>query len=197
MTIIAGIETPQGVILGSDSGCTLEGRLISRTDRKVFTRGTSLVIGTAGSARQQQIISEYMHFPTEKKPENWVYKRKTTRGMTPERWMLLCFIPKLKEIFEAHGWTQTDRDRLDYTQTYLLVGVSNHLFAVWSDLQIERTLSGYHAIGSGSELARGSLRSTRDWLDPQRRIKESLEAAIEFNTACKGPLCIEESKVVR
>lgn len=46
------------------------------------------------------------------------------------------------------------------------------------------------AIGSGSEFALGSLHSTRG-MEAETRVRMALEAAIEYNPGCLGPLDIE------
>lgn len=198
MTIVAGIETPDGVVIGADSGCTSGQRLIARAEPKVFRIGNSLVIGSAGSARHKQILKEFFKLEVRDDPRQWLREgNQRMQEKNPEQWMLRVFIPHLRKLFEDHAWWQTHRERAELDETFMLVGVSNQLFAVWTDLQIERTLHGYHAIGSGSEVARGSLYTTRDWDDPERRIHEAVNAAIEFTASCREPWHFEASEVVK
>ena len=51
-----------------------------------------------------------------------------------------------------------------------------------------RTMSaGYDAIGSGDNLAIGSLHTTRHLTDPRLRVQQALEAAVAHNAAVAEP----------
>jgi ATP-dependent protease HslVU (ClpYQ) peptidase subunit len=48
----------------------------------------------------------------------------------------------------------------------------------------------YLAMGSGGDLALGSLYSTKNYKDPRKRVNLAVQAAINHSTSCKGPIDI-------
>ena len=48
----------------------------------------------------------------------------------------------------------------------------------------------FHAIGSGSAYAMGSLHATQNYKDPKRRLTQALDAAINYSPNCLYPIDI-------
>lgn len=95
------------------------------------------------------------------------------------------FIKSLKIAIEEYGNAPINEDN----STDWLVGVHGRLFEIssddWQVSEFEET-----AIGSGNNIALGSLHTSRSWKDQEKRIRYSLQAAVEISPSCLGPIDI-------
>jgi ATP-dependent protease HslVU (ClpYQ) peptidase subunit len=185
VTIIIGVETPAGVIIAGDSAATSNGRVILRTGGKVLSLNSRVAVGCAGSVRMQQVIRTHLNVPR-------TYAARQSKVIEPEEWMLELFIPALIKAFEAGGFLQREQERINAEGTYLLVGIEGELYAVWPDLQIERSLAGYHAIGSGTEYALGAMHACdcapiTEFSGADRVIDAGLKAAAAYDSSVRKP----------
>lgn len=161
MTCIAGVVHEGKVHLGGDSaGVGSDWSLTIRRDEKLFTRDP-YVLGFAGSFRMGQLVRYSFDPPV------------PHRADLP-RFMATEFITALRTCLTDGGWTANADD-----DDGLLVGVAGRLFSIpIPDLQVGESRDGYDAIGSGADLARGALYSTRGAvLGPEYRLRVALEAA--------------------
>ena len=171
MTCIVGISDGINVYMGGDRGMGTQDVILSSSRSKVKINGDYL-IGFAGSAG----IGELLHFIELPPPERNIEKTLRT-----------SFIYNLKQAIDKYG----DASYLENNTTDWLIGTKGRLFEIcsedWSVCEFE-----YSAIGTGSDIALGSLHTSSRWGDSKKRIKSSLQAAIDISPTCLGPMDILE-----
>jgi ATP-dependent protease HslVU (ClpYQ) peptidase subunit len=59
-----------------------------------------------------------------------------------------------------------------------------------ADMSLTQYDQDYLAMGSGGDLALGSLYSTKSYKDGRKRANLAVQAAINHSTSCKGPIDI-------
>ena len=133
----------------------------ARQDTKCF-RKNGMLIGASGCYRTIQILKYHIDIPD-------------YTGGCPEEFMVKEFIPAYVEAANKHGVLK-EKDKVLSIGSRVLVGFDKHIFQVDTDLQVGSKIAGYAAIGSGQEVALGSLYSTK--AQPARtRIRKALDAA--------------------
>ena len=169
MTCIVGISDGDSVYIGGDRGSSDGSSILPLTRPKVKRCGDYL-IGYAGS----QGIGELAHF-IDMPPIN----------KNIEKTLRTTFISTLKDAIEQYG----DAYHLEDNSTDWLVGVNGKLFEIssedWHISEFE-----YSAIGSGGNIALGSLHTSRKWQDQEKRIKYALQAAVDISPTCLDPIDI-------
>lgn len=178
MTCIAGIETPDGVIIGGDSAGLAGWVRTHRADPKVFLSG-DYVIGFTTSFRMGQII----RFADLPKPLD-------RTGENLERFMVTDFVNGVRQVLKDGGFAKKDSEREEGGQ--FLVGVNGNLFEIDPDYQVGRSRDGYDACGCGWELALGAFHATRNQ-KPETRLRKALEAAAHHSGGVHGPFTIVRS----
>lgn len=175
MTVIVGVETRDGVVIGGDSAGVSGYLLTSRADPKVFINGPYL-IGYTTSFRMGQLL----HYADLPKPLD-------RSGEDLDRFIATEFVDSVRELLKTGGWAQKESDR-EAGGTFL-VGVSGRLYRVDSDYQVGWSLDGYAACGCGEEIALGVLHALRR-AKPGARVQRALEAAAHHSTGVAAPFVI-------
>lgn len=169
MTCVVGISHNGSVYIGGDRGSSDGASILPLTRPKVARNGDYL-IGYAGS----QGIGELAHFINMPPITKDIHKTLRT-----------TFVSNLKDAIETYG----NASHLEDNSTDWLVGVNGKLFEIssedWHIAEFE-----YTAIGSGGTLALGSLHTTRSWKDQEKRIRYSLQAAVDISPTCLDPIDI-------
>lgn len=169
MTCIVGIAKDGTVYIGGERAASDGSTLLPLNRPKVKQCGDYL-IGFAGSLG----IGELAHFIDLPPITNNIEKTLRT-----------SFVKNLKDAIEEYG----NASHLEDNSTDWLVGVNGRLFEIssedWSVCEFSES-----AIGSGNNIALGSLYTTRNWNDQERRIRISLQAAVEISPSCSGPIDI-------
>ena len=169
MTCIVGISDGSNVYIGGERGSSDGSSILPLTRPKVAFNGGYL-IGYAGS----QGIGELAHFIKMPPVQNDIHKTLRT-----------TFISTLKNAIEEYG----NASHLEDNSTDWLVGVNGKLFEISSeDCHISEF--EYSAIGSGGNIALGSLHTSRNWKDNEKRIRYALQAAVDINPTCLPPIDI-------
>ena len=175
MTCIVGIEHPAGVTVGADSAAT-SGSNISigdTIDHKVFIRG-AYIFGFTWSYRMGQLLRYTVDLP-----------EPPARSQL-DRFMVTAFVDYIREGFEQAGWLKTKEGREEQGQFF--VGVRGRLYCVQSDWHVGRPAARYEAIGSGGNVAIGSLHTTASLhLPPDTRARWALQAAAAFTSTVAAP----------
>jgi ATP-dependent protease HslVU (ClpYQ) peptidase subunit len=176
MTCVVAIVDGSTVWMGADSLGVSGHETVMRRDEKVFALGSgpdSMIVGFAGSFRMGQAL-RYGFVPPEH-PD----------GMDEHEYMVLLFVEAVRERFTKAGFNRTENG-VD-SGGFFLVGYRGRLFSVESDYQVGEPAITYFAIGSGAQIALGSLYSTDpDTLTPRERLIWALEAASAFNASVGG-----------
>ena len=169
MTCIVGIAKDGIVYIGGERAASDGATLLSLTRPKVKQCGDYL-IGFAGSLG----IGELAHF-IDLPPI----------GNNIEKTLRTSFVKKLKDAIELYG----NASHLEDNATDWLIGVNGRLFEIssqdWSVCEFNES-----SIGSGNNIALGSLYTTKNWTDQERRIRVALSAAVEISPSCSGSIDI-------
>lgn len=177
MTCIVGIEHAGGVTIGGDSAGSGGTQLAIRADEKVFVRD-GYIFGFTSSYRMGQLLRYRADLPDPSKQRDL------------DRFVATAFVDAVRKAFTDGGYMQTTNGR-EEAGTFL-VGVKGKLYAIYSNHQFERTVSGFNSVGCGDDLAIGSLHTT-DTLrikDPVRRARLALTAAASASTGVAAPFRI-------
>lgn len=172
MTAIAGLVHNGRVWLAGDSAGVAGYSITIRKDPKVFALPNGYVAGYTSSFRMGQLIQ---HAFTPPKPRGDVH-----------RFMCTTFVDKLRDCLKAGGWA-TKYYEQEHAGTFL-VGIQGHLFVIEGDYQVGEAADGYHAVGCGDDLARGSLHTTRHLhMPPRQRLVSALDAAAHHSAGVAPP----------
>jgi len=107
-----------------------------------------------------------------------------------DRFMATIFVDAVRNALNDGGHLATKEGRAEGGT--FLVGVHGVLYSIFSDFQVGRCLNKYDAVGSGGEVAVGSLHTSGRLgeLNPTQRVRMALEAAASLNSAVSGPFRI-------
>ena len=177
MTCIVGIvdrsfSTPR-VLMGADSGASDTELMTPILDPKIKKNGKYL-IGYAGETGLGQLL-HHIDLPDPNVPNKELLKFMRTKFALAFKNGINLYSPSTSPSDDKDGGLSA------------LIAVRGRLFEFNSeDFQFNEYYEG--AIGSGAHFAFGSLYTTRGYKDNNRRLKLSIEAAIEYNPSCKGPI---------
>lgn len=170
MTCIVGIAKDGNVYIGGDRGASDSYTILPLSRPKVKKCG-ELLIGYSGSMGIGE-LAHYIDIPP-------------IGNKNIEKTLRTVFVKALKNAIEEYG----NASHLDDNSTDWLIGVNGRLFEIasedWSVAEFAES-----SIGSGNTIALGSLHTTRSWKDQEKRIKYSLQAAVEISPSCSGPIDI-------
>lgn len=167
MSVVVAIKTEEGFMLGADSQI-IHSQVKENYNKKIMTlsEDSQLIGGGVGELSHIQVL-EYID---ELIPEIALYK-----DMVDTRLMYTYVYPVIKESLAAYN-------RLDekgaINATYILA-YKDKAWIICSDGAIIEIVDTY-AIGSGAEVALGSLQNTEE-CDPEDRIRAAI-AAVDQHT---------------
>lgn len=168
MTAIAAIEHAGKAWFAGDSHVELEGIRVLQRAPKVFRRGP-VVIGIAGLTVWEAL---WRRVSFVRQP-----------GRDVEAWVFGEFAETAQREIKALEIEGDDRG-----ECAALIGIAGRVYYVEHDGNPWRPAHGYWAIGSGAELAIGSLHTTaRRKLLPRYRLNLALQAAAAHCTTVAPP----------
>lgn len=177
MTVVIGIKTKTGVMMGCDSFSGTE-FLNERTgDAKVQKIG-SFLIGMTGGFRVFQLITT-----------SSIFKELKPKG-NPFNFMINKFIPCLQDLLAKNDCKGVE-DNLPFIDGHLLVAFGCNLFTVQNCLQVLRHGANYQVIGSGQQVALGALFTTKQEIDLRKRLLKCLQAAECYVPTVSKPFIIK------
>lgn len=169
MTIIVGIADGTNVWIAGDRGSSDGDSILSLSRPKIAKCGDYL-IGYSGSQGIGQ-LARLIDIPA------------PTKNL--EKTLRTLFVKSLKSAIEEYG----NASHLEDNSTDWLVGVHGHLFEISSvDWQVSEYSES--AIGSGTNIALGSLHTSAKWKDNNKRVTAAVQAAIDISPSCVGPIDI-------
>lgn len=224
MTCIVGVTDGDRVLLGSDSAVSWfwpdhQERQAVKV-RELGSKAQRFLYGGAGSVRVLDVLSYSLELGKVEPLELW--RRKAELGIeevhraAPEAWVRLELVPKIRAECKAAGVLEV-KDGVESIEASIMIGLEGRLFTIWRDLSVLEAPACGAAIGSGRQLALGSLWST--WrarrLDVQvsprmfeafargdgsavsvakleGRAELALEAAAEFSASVRPPFSFLE-----
>ena len=177
MTCIAAIAHKGKVwMCGDSAGSDASLSIQTRTDPKVFEKGEFL-IGIAGSFRMGNLLRFKFHPPAPVEGE--------------EEFEFICtsFLDAVRLCFIENGYAQKENN-VEVIDGLFLVGWRGCIYCIYEDYQVATVADDYAAIGSGQDIALGSLYSTKG-KTPQDRLRNALEASAKYNAGVRGPFVLK------
>lgn len=181
MTCVVGLVDKGKIYMGADSaGSTFSGQIATRTDKKVFMNG-EVMVGICGSFRMRDILQYHVTFPT--------YNPKI---YSPLEYANHEIAEKAREAFKSRGLTLVENNEESFGGSFI-VGFRKKLFIVECDFQVGEVETPYVAVGSGGDIASGSLFTTQRLnIPPVDRLHLALNAAAYANAFVRGPFYISQ-----
>jgi ATP-dependent protease HslVU (ClpYQ) peptidase subunit len=174
MTCIVGLVDKGKVYIGGDSAGVGDYNLTVRADEKVFIN-EDFIMGFTSSFRMGQLLrykfKKPYHFP----------------NVSDDEYMVTTFVDAVRDCLKQGGYARNNSG--EESGGTFLVGYNGNLYAIYDDYQVAKFKDGFAAVGSGSQIALGSLYST-DGKEPEERIRLALEASERFNAAVRSPFVI-------
>lgn len=177
MTCIVGIEQDGDIWIGGDSAGSDGYDINIRSDEKVFVND-EMLYGFTYSFRMGQLL-RYAFVP----PEHSARKDDMT-------YLVGEWTDAVRNMYREKGFLK--RENEEESGGCFLLGYRGHLYVIYDDFQVGKNSEGYAAVGSGGNVALGSLYTTQSLnMDPEQRITLALEAATQHNSAVRGPFTIQ------
>ena len=141
-----------------------------RKEPKVWAR-EGILFGANGSTRMLQLLRYVMEIPILSHPDQDSIEYLVTR-----------FVPALQSVLLEDGY---DEGKLEGN---ILIALRGELFTIGTSFQICDTADGYDSVGKASEVAIGSLHTTKLLnLPPQERLFLALKAAEHHTCVVSEP----------
>lgn len=154
-----------------------------RRDPKLFRLDTQFVVGATTSYRFIQIM-RFLFNPPERKI-----------GQSVEQYLVADWATALRTALTSNGYTRKEKEGEDSGGT-ALIAYAGRLFTLHDDFQIAEARESYAAVGSGAQLALGSLWTTEHMaIEPEARLQMAIKAAIDHARGVKPPVLIEKLEV--
>lgn len=167
MTCIVGLVDKDKVWMGGDSAASAGSSILIHKNTKVF-KVDNLLIGCSGSIRANQLVKYSLTLPKFK-----------TKDIS--KYLCTDFAMAIKSLIKD-GMSDLESSKFGS----FLIGYKNRLFEFDDDLQLLESINGISSIGSGSDIALGSLFSTIG-ADPEKRLLMALKASAYYNTTVAAP----------
>lgn len=165
MTCIVGVSDSAGVWMGADS---FHGNRShhKRTGRPKLIRRGSMLIGTCGSVRWNQLLRYRLEVPE--------------RGddVGAEEYMATAFADAVRSCLSEYGWLKKDdeRDRGGLA----LIAYDGRVWKICRDFDVFYASEGYDATGAGEDIALGALHASKGH-DSEDRVRTALQAAADHS----------------
>ena len=175
MTCIVALKHEGKIYMGSDSQISC-GRQKLIGECKVFKKGTML-IGSAGYSRFQKILRYNFNIPEH------------NESLSDIEYLNSVFIDSLRELCDKKQYLRIIESKSEISDT-TLIGYNGKIYKMALDFDVSTYDIPYFAIGSGEDIALGSMFSTINIteLAPENKIKLAIGAACYFNDGCGGDI---------
>ena len=184
MTCIVGITWKKKVYIGGDSCGSGGGSYGLFGQTKVFkveTEEVELLIGGCGSYRMIDLLTyELKEHIIRSHPED-----------TDDKFIRTGFVEAVRACLKEGGLAHIE-DNVEEGGNFL-IGYHGRLYEMQPDYSVLNCPEWGYAVGSGEDVARGSLWTTQKQKnDPEGRIITSLEAAEAVICSVRGPMYVKE-----
>jgi ATP-dependent protease HslVU (ClpYQ) peptidase subunit len=177
MTCIAAVVERGRVYMAADSAGTDQWTQNIRSDGKMFLLSDDMLVGVCGSFRVRDLIR--YKFPALR------YDAKQCPEIA--QFIVTDFVEALRQTLKEGGSCLTNDGAESFDAT-VLVAYKGRLFEVSGDFQVGEQTVPYHAIGSGSDIAQGSLYSTCGLkMSARKRLEKAMEASERYNAGVRAP----------
>lgn len=185
VTCIVGTVGQDGsAYMGADS-CGSNGWTWQEVqNRKLFrlteeVQGVDMLVGCTGTFRLIDVLTHELTLPPRRPSQ------------TPDAWMRSSFVPEVRQALSSAGHLKSESGVVEMGGGPFLAAYAGGLYEVQCELSVLTIASVGHAVGSGCAAARGSLWTTREWTDQERRVRAALEAAEAVVATVRGPFVVE------
>lgn len=191
MTVIVGLVGKKGVLIAGDSQYSDDWNKRMGAQAKTGTLHDTVAYGYCGSGRFGQLLD--YHMDSLDPPPLTVDEH---------RWTVRDFIPFLRDVTEVHGHLHIHHNVETFGPSAFLLGVRRRLFAIYEDFSVDEHVMPYESVGSGAEVAIGSIHSdvgeTREPISDTRleRIAEkAISAATNLTLYVGGDISVVKTSV--
>ncbi len=144
----------------------------------MFKNGEA-VFGFTGSFRMGQLLRHNLKLPD--------------ISVSLDTWAYTTFVDALREVLKAGGFASVSNN-VESIEGNFLLGLRGRLFKVECDFQVGECNESWMAVGSGDEVALGSLWTSGQnpalLGDPEARLRLALQSAENYCTGVRGPFQI-------
>lgn len=177
MTCIAALVDKGTVYMGADSMGTSDDDAYDAVFPKKIFRIDDMLIGVAGSLRIIQLLQYAWDIPD--------------RGNLPANAYMVAVAESIRHLLsDVEASSTVDGTRRVY-EGMVMIGYEGKIYRIFSDFAVTQTKQDYATIGSGGQVASGSLFSTKG-MEPKKRIQLALNAAAQHISSVRGPFTIEK-----
>lgn len=185
MTCIVALETADKIYIAGDSASveyqTL--RMNVRPDEKVFLKehknNQPMLVGFCASWRVGQLVRYRLDVP------------KHPAGMYVDEYLISTFIPALQTCFQTSNAILMNNGN-NQSLGQFVIAYCGRLFTIETDFHLAHHSCGFVAVGSGADLAMGSLFTSAKYpSNPKERVTMALDAACAFNAGVCRPYTIK------
>lgn len=166
-TVVAMVHADK-VYMAADQQVTDENYYSTFDATKLFTKG-QLIMGVIGDYRANNTLPLLP-------PGKFKY------DSDPTKFMNLTF-PRLIAEFQ-------DQYELAFGYTEILIGTKGHLFCYENKGESVSPIKSYHAIGSGSPFALGSLATSERSVSVTNRLRFAVQVGIRFDAQSGGEVVL-------
>ena len=179
MTCIIGVAKRGTVYLGGDSAGT-SGDLSQRVigDKKVFKRD-KYIFGICGLPKVMDALRYAIELPVQEK------------GSDDRQFVAAELLPAIKAGLKEYGCTEHEGEKFHGA---ILFGYRGKLYRIESNFQVITNAYEFDAVGSGADIAMGSLHATTRDFNVRNRILKALEASAINNAGVRPPFTIVSVK---
>jgi ATP-dependent protease HslVU (ClpYQ) peptidase subunit len=172
MTCIIGLEANGKAYIGADSAAVSRYDIRQTITPKVF-RNDGVIIGYTSSFRMGQLL-QFIGIPP------YV-------GDADEDYMINKFIEEVRKNFKEKGYS-TVKDNIETGGTFI-VGITNKIYTIEDDFQVQRYSDGISCVGCGQNYAYGAMKALEK-IEPEKRIRKSLQIASYYSSGVCPPFNI-------
>lgn len=187
MTCIVGVQDRKKLFIGGDSALT-SGDLSQRSygEDKVFQTG-SVLFGVCGLPKVITALRDVLEVPSH------------PRGLDDRKFISKILIPAIKACLWETGCSNAKEEaggerEGEFFEGAFLMGYKGKLYRVESNFQTITSAYGFDAVGSGEDIAIGSLHASVKEKDAKKRCLQALEASAINNAGVRPPFVVLESK---
>jgi len=179
MTCIVGyLDKNKDIYIGADSCGTTGNDSFIRDDEKVFIKN-NMIFSYSSSFRMGQLLRFKFNPPIQKNKTDFEY---------------LCtdFIDELRKCFKDGGYNEKIYEK--EWGGFFIIGFNGNLYEIQNDYQVSKLKDNYNSIGSGANIARGSLYTTKKnmKMSIKEKIKIAISAAEYHNNTVRSPIIIKK-----
>lgn len=191
MTCIAAVLDEDKIWMGCDSfvGNSHTHILLPQSENKLFTtelmviggEKEKMIFGFAGSVRDCQVVKHDLNLPVYNPDDE----------MSDIKFVINRIIPAIKRTHKSHGVLAV-RDGVETSGSWFLLGWRKKIYCIGEDYSVVPASTNYLALGSGEDVAHGSLQSTEGLsIHPGERIVQALKAAETNTNFVRAPFYVE------